>query len=613
MNRWVSVLSGPWAIPVVVLMGVLLYAPSLNAGFLADDFLQWALIQGEITQTRLPGSLLGLFNLADGDEAHVQAMRDAGRLMWSASDGLRMHFWRPLAEVSHWLDYQLWPGSPMLMHAHSLLWYGLLLLALGHMYRQVLAAPVQGGLALSFYALSGLHGMAIVWLSARNQLMSACFTALTILLYHQWRSGQGVARGWLAGGALVLALACAEASVAAMGYLVAYALTMEHGRPLMARARALLPFLLIIVAWRVAYNVIGYGSLGSGSYVDPVQEPMRFIELVLVRLPALLVAPVFNVPSSTASRLAYEIQALYALGAVAAIAGLAWWAHRLGLWASAQMRFFSLGALLALVPACSIAPQDRVLIHAEIGLFAALSLFCCRVIARWRQDRRTVSVIGKWVVSILMVSHLVVAPTLGAAGAALTGPMSWPSTFGLQAALPASAGHPDVRVVFINPPVPNLLFYYPLTRAYMGLPNPRSMWSLTNGMLQDLRLEVLDASTLRLSSSKAFVDLIHRDTRTLPFKVGDVVRLDGLTITVEQVSQEGGPLAATFRFASPMHGPSWQFYTWEGVSYVPFRIPAPGTVIAFPAADPSRMFKETWRQMLAGQASHPPPPDTGRR
>lgn len=599
ISKIASFLASPWSIPVLVLLGMLLHAPGVNNDLFADDYLQQALFNGDLKQPHLTGSLFGLFNLVDGDPAHVQAMKESGRLLWSASDTLRMSFWRPLAELTHWLDHLLWPDSPLLMHAHNLLWYGLLLLALGHLYRQLTSAPVQGGLATALYAYSSLHTTAIAWLAARNQLMSALFTALTVLCYHQWRSGKGPRYHALTALALMLALASAEASVSAMGYLLAYALTLDERPSLMQRLKPLLPLLLIVIVWRVVCTHLGYGSFGSGSYVDPVREPLRFATYLIVRLPSMLLTQLFGVPSSTPTRMALDEQFAYAALAASVCLAVAWLIRRLGLWSSPQMRFFALGAVLALVPACAVAPQDRVLIHAEIGMSGVLSLLCCRVVARFQRDRQSVDLFAKVTVGVIMAVHMLLFPVLSLVGSALFGPMLYPSTVGEIASLPPAAGRPDVHVVLINPPAPNQVFYHPLVRHYLGLPNPKAIWSLANGLQQTLTLETIDDHSVRVSSPTAFIETIYRDVHAQPFKPGDEVKLDMMTVVVEKVSADGGPLTVRFEFGAPLQDPTWQFYVWRDQTYFPFAMPAPGHKVVLPAASLGTMVMQNWRKMAA--------------
>jgi hypothetical protein len=52
-----------------------------------------------------------------------------------------------------------------------------------------------------------------------------------------------------------------------------------------------------MVAYLVMYKLRGFGAYGSGSYVDPVGEPGRFLLSALVRVPVLLSGLVMEVPA----------------------------------------------------------------------------------------------------------------------------------------------------------------------------------------------------------------------------------------------------------------------------------------------------------------------------
>jgi hypothetical protein len=582
--------------PFMVLLGFVLSLPNLRLGLVFDDFLQWALISGHVQQKVFAGSPLGLFNLVDGDPETVQAMRDSGRLLWVAADTLRINFWRPLAELTHWLDFTLWPDAVWLMHLHSLIWYALLLWSLGALYRRIMPDLAHANLALLIYALSSVHGLAVAWLAARNQLMSTCLTAMTLVLFHDWQQGRGVWRGVGAWISLVLALACAEASVAAMAFLVAYAATMMGHRSWRERILPLLPFLLTVAVWRVACTAAGYGSEASGSYIDPVKEAGRFIEMVAVRLPVLLAAPVFGLPPNGAASSSYGVQALYAAVCAADLFLLGWLAAKRGLWAQAPMRFLAFGTLLTVVPACAVAPQGRVLIHAEIGQSALVAIV---VLAMWpgRGPEVFKRRLGVWlerlVLGWLVVLHLVISPVVGLGSTLWGAPMINRVTWQQALFLPEADAQPHHRVVVLNSPSPNLFFYTSLMRARQGLPNPRSMWSLAVAQTQPLTLTVLNERSLRLSSTMPFDDIINRDVRSHPFHPGDVVRLDGMNVVVEQVDPSGAPTVARFEFALPLNDPSWRFYVWRPTGgYVPMVFPAAGQPLVLPVASYGELLKQ---------------------
>ena len=73
-------------------------------------------------------------------------------------------------------------------------------------------------------------------------------------------------------------------------------LFLEKG-PWSRRFAALLPFGLVVVLWRVAYRIYGFGVNGTGLYVDPATEPIRFMKAVADRIPVVLNAQLASPPA----------------------------------------------------------------------------------------------------------------------------------------------------------------------------------------------------------------------------------------------------------------------------------------------------------------------------
>ena len=56
---------------------------------------------------------------------------------------MKAEFLQALTVLTHRLDYALWPESPVLMHAQSLFWLGMLVFAVAVFYRRD-AGPDMG-------------------------------------------------------------------------------------------------------------------------------------------------------------------------------------------------------------------------------------------------------------------------------------------------------------------------------------------------------------------------------------------------------------------------------------------------------------------------------------
>lgn len=131
------------------------------------------------------------------------------------------------------------------------------------------------------------------------------------------------------------------------GLLLAYASTLERGS-LFERLRRLAPFALISLGWCTTYRLQGHGSVGSGFYIDPGNEPLRFACSVLT-----------GVPIHMASQLTWPIASLASLsdtwfavvlGSSLAILGCAGAPLPPLLRTSRTARFLGPGAVLAASP-----------------------------------------------------------------------------------------------------------------------------------------------------------------------------------------------------------------------------------------------------------------------
>lgn len=87
--------------------------------------------------------------------------------------------------------------------------------------------------------------------------------------------------------ALLLGLLSAEAAVGVGAYLLAYALFLDNDS-WRNRFVSLAPYGIVPFAWWVVYNSLGYGTKGSGFYLDPVNETWRYLWSAIERSPILL-------------------------------------------------------------------------------------------------------------------------------------------------------------------------------------------------------------------------------------------------------------------------------------------------------------------------------------
>src|SRR5512146_2780582 len=160
ITRW---LSSPRAPAFAILLGLLLLSPSLTSGLAADDWFHRLVLTGNDVLGGIHHRSMDLFVFSNGDPAVGHAQQESGLLGWWADPTAALAYFRPLASLTHLLDYRLFPDSPFWMHAHSLLWFGLGLVALWRVYRRFFDPPWIGALALLLYAVDDAHGFVVSW------------------------------------------------------------------------------------------------------------------------------------------------------------------------------------------------------------------------------------------------------------------------------------------------------------------------------------------------------------------------------------------------------------------------------------------------------------------
>lgn len=587
---WHRFWTSRWCVPALVLLGMLLMAPAMNIGFVADDYIHWSIMTGQMHNAQ-PGSHWGLFTFFDGDPAHNQALKDSGRLIWWGSNDLRLSFWRPLSEMSLWLDYRFWPDSPLLMHVHNLLWYGLLVYMLSRLYRQLDpdADPAVSRLATWLFAGNVMHVFAVAWLSARNQMISGVLLALSLCAFHAWRQGRGVKHAWWAAVTLAVGLLTAEAAIATVGYMVAYVVTMERGRSLWSRALALLPFVLIVLVWKAVHSHMGYGSFASPAYIDPASHLPRFAQSLVLRLPALMMAQWFGASTGVFEQLPHPTQVAYAVTAIVVLSGLGLLIHRLGALVSPLARFYLLGSLFVLVPACATLTMDRLVLNSNIGMSGFLAIVLCHVWVRRDQFKGWLLGGAKWVLYAMAAIHLVLFPVASLASSVLLKGLLWPTTVGEPTSLPDARQLKAAHLILVNPPAAELVYYYPLARTFAGMANPQSMQALATGN-KAMTLTRVDEATLDLALPEGIKSTMARDEVTQPFKVGDTATMGAIHVEVLAVTTPGQlPSKVRFHFPASMNDPQWQFYAWKDAGYAPFELPAVGQSVHLDAVDLGKM------------------------
>jgi hypothetical protein len=226
---------------LLVALTVAVYWPALNAGFVGDDFM----ILHRLRALSGPADVLRFFG------------------------GEYFEYYRPLGFVSHAVDWAIAGQNPRQFHATNLLLHtinSLLVLLIG---RALAPNSLTGPVAALLFALHASNHEAVVWMSARFDVLATCFSLAAI----GWMVRGGPGGSWVPALLFFPAVLSKESAVALP---IAAAAWSTFGRRSTATATATVaavaPWLLALAAYSA------FRSLAGG--VSPIGGASRLPKLV---------------------------------------------------------------------------------------------------------------------------------------------------------------------------------------------------------------------------------------------------------------------------------------------------------------------------------------------
>ncbi|HEX9186229.1 MAG TPA: hypothetical protein VGB87_04100, partial [Vicinamibacteria bacterium] len=380
-----------------------------------------------------------------------------------------------------------------------------------------------------------------------------------------------------------------ESALGVTGYLLAHALFVDRG-PLGRRLARLWPYAALSVAWLAGYKLLGFGTTGGGMYLNPLDEPLAYLGAAVARLPVLLAAQVglsladtwLVLPSS--ARFVGWALALGWLALAGAVVAPLW--RR-----SATCRFWTTGAVLSLPPACATFPMDRLLVFVGVGAMAVVAA----VLAEWREGdafarvgrARRVATAG--VVLTFAVVHLVLAPLLLPLRVWAFGYVAHMASR-LATSIPEDESVRGKTLVILSSAAEFTTFPVWMERQVQGIARPRRMRLLAT-CWSPLEISRPDATTLRVRPERGFMDheamqIVRGPSRA--FHAGDEVRLSDVSVLVREVTADGRPAEAEFRFHVPLEDPSLLWTRLRaGGTLVPWSPPPVGGRETLPSIVPA--------------------------
>ncbi len=563
VTRWLAWPRVLWlALGAAALMSLTVF----QVGLFGDDFIYLGILSERVPPAPLANHAFDLYRFIPGDPAITMPLVEKGIFPWWTQPDLKLAFWRPLSSATMVLDQALFGENPAAFHVHSILWYLALVGVFALLMRRTLAGAV-GAVALLLFAIDDSHAVPVGWWCNRNAVVATLPALVGLWLHMEWREH---GRRWaapLSVLAYALGLAGGETALGVLAYVLAYELLGAKG-PWRQRLWSVAPATVLALGYLALYKKLGYGSFGSDLYVDPLSQPVAWLAVAAVRIPAMLWGLLLSV--STELTIQSEGGDGFVIGvglfAAALVGGMlrAVWPY-LSADERRHSRWLLAGAFLSLLPVASTIQGDRLLLVPSVGGAAIISLVLTHV---WRNRARSTG----WRVltgaaGLLAVTHVLMAPvgwyTVNSALARMTG-----SVERVYAQLKHDldvAALPGQRVAVLTLPNPNLSLYTSIAWWARGNVLPRAWWTLSYATeMPTLTRTGPNSLELALKRDRYFETLyerVHRGARFM-LKQGDEVKLDGMTAKVMEVDARGIKRVA-YTFDVPLEDPSLVLLQWK--------------------------------------------------
>lgn len=532
----------------------------LGSGPLLDD---WVFLD-HLAGGRSPWDL---FRLDFGANGPVRS--------WYVDPTAHLAFMRPLSSASFAFDAAYLP--PWAWHLQNSAWAIALCLAAGVAYRSIGGTGRWWLLAVVPFTLDDAHAPVWAWAAHRNTLVSLTFAFLALACFIRARTRHDVRFDALAMASLSVGIAGGEMAIVAVVWFVCWAAFRE-----VERAWTLLttvPYLCLGLGCRLASTAAGFVVDVPGLYIDPIRQPLEFLQQLPARVPlqlASLVLPVWIEATSTLPSVRDHHLALGAMVTLCATALVVW--LRADFANSRRARMFGVGMLLCLLPLAAVAPHDRLSLLPGFGFFGMVA--CLWTDNDWWRSGRARRAL---VISILCI-HFVLGPLLlvpkaqfftrlmqgfSHAGAHLD--ETWPSVDG-RVYLLRDAGFLNTLLVATQAGLEGRdVEFIQLGRTHSALSVERT----------DVR-----TLTLRSAAGRHFFDgpTDHIGRGPLPDRLPGT----GFTVVIEERDGSGAPTTVRFAFDRPLEEHTFGVLQHAGLFAV--QPPAVGQTFTLPPMEPTSML-----------------------
>jgi hypothetical protein len=375
-------------------------------------------------------------------------------------------------------------------------------------------------------------------------------------------------------------LCAGEYAIGFLAYAVAYEL--RDARSWRERAWKLLPWCALLASYLIIRAALGFGTRGSGMYIDPLSESAAFFRAALVRLPISSGDLVLGIQANwwsagfpwaeSWSRLGFWprtwaedlrplqlVQVWCGVVAMSIATSVCFALFRgRGSAVSARNRWVILATPLALLPSLSSVPESRLLLPPLFGWSILMGTCAWDCAMGWVGARQR----GLHRVGGVALVTLVACQLIGPPFYVLPVMRGLPQ---LAQAVRSSILAPELddtlragrRVLLLAAADPTTTIYLPLVRRVHGRPALGSCHLLTSAFAQQ-RLDRLSPTTFvieRLQTNMTPLDVYATAFNREPLQSAQQFTADGLQVTVERVL-DGRPMRTRYKLDVSLDDPA---------------------------------------------------------
>jgi len=247
------------------------------------------------------------------------------------------------------------------------------------------------------------------------------------------------------------------------------------------------------------------------------------------------------------------------------------------------VRFWTIGALLSLVPLGTTFPSDRMLLFVAVGAFAVVARLFDEALARIDsgKESRAWRMLPGFIIGVHLVIALLLYPMRARGVIAVRHALDL-----AERSYPADPAIRQQAVVMVNPPADPFAAYVPVMRAAFGKPLARTQIWLATGA-SEVTLEGIDDYTVRVVQRGGFIptssETMLRSPKR-PFRTGDVIETAIARVEITR-TENGRPMETLTRFQVRLSDPSLRWIRWKNLGFEPFVPPRPGKRITVEKVD----------------------------